>query len=186
MDQRGDQPKTVRSTFVSVVAWIAIAIGGFSTLMGVLQSIMFYVMFRSGLFPTQMPESDPHLPVLARFMFEHIQWISLTILIVSVVILTAGIGLLMRRDWARRLFIALLVGAILWNIGGVVIQYLFFSSMPDVPSSAPPDFQSGFEAVRLAIAIFSAILSLAVSVLFAWIAKRLLSPMIKAEFSGWA
>ncbi|HKK05010.1 MAG TPA: hypothetical protein VKA50_04090 [Gammaproteobacteria bacterium] len=172
-----------RSTFVTVVAWIFIAIAGFSTVMGILQNIMVNVMFSTDAFPLNAAGAEQHMPPVALFMFQNMRWLFLALLIASTVTLVAAIGMLLRKNWARRVIIAVLVLGIVWNLGGLVFQHVFISSMAPIPADMPPDFKTVFDVFRTVITVFSALIALVVSVLFGWIIKRLMSPIIRAEFS---
>jgi hypothetical protein len=73
-----------------------------------------------------------------------------------------------------------MVLGIVWNLGGLVLQFTMFSSMQDNFANAPgaPDMK----AVFIAFAVVGVLFALAFSGLFGWIATRLLSPAIAAEF----
>ena len=88
-----------RSTFVTVVAWIFIALSGFGALVGILQNIMLQTVLRSEEFGQAMQAAplQPGLPPFATFMFEHFQWFFLAALLANVVMLVVSIGLLKRR-----------------------------------------------------------------------------------------
>lgn len=176
-------PETAnRSTFVTVVAWIFIAIAGFSTVMGILQKVMVNIILGTDAFPLESAGAEQHIPPVALFMFQNMRWVFLAFLMASTVTLIAAIGLLLRKNWARRVIIGLLALAIVWNIGGLVVQHLFISSMPSLQADMPPDFKNVFDVFRIVITAFSVVVALVFSVLFGWIIKRLVSPIIRAEF----
>jgi len=177
-------PETAnRSTFVTVIAWIFIAVAGFSTVMGILQNVMVNVVFSTDAFPPGAAGAEQHIPPIALFMFQNMRWFFLALLIASTVTLIAAIGMLLRKNWARRVIIGLLVLAIIWNIGSLVAQHLFISSMPPMQGDVPPDFKNVFDVFRTVITVFSVLIAVVFSVLFGWIIKRLMSPTIRAEFS---
>jgi len=72
------------------------------------------------------------------------------------------------------------VFGIVWNLAGLVLQFAMFSSMQESFPRAPgaPDMKLFFTA----IAFVSVVFALAFSILFGWIAKRLLSPGVAVEF----
>jgi hypothetical protein len=170
-----------RSIFVTVVAWIFIALSGFGTMISILQNIMIQTML-SG------PEMEkalqaPHAagaPPLATFMAAHFQLFFLAFLVVSALMLAASIGLLKRKNWARLLFVGLMILGIVWHLGGLVLQFTMFSFMQDNFSNAPG--APNIKPFIIGMAIVSIIFALAFSGLFGWIAKRLLSPAVTAEF----
>ena len=93
----------VRSTFVTVLAWIFIVLAGFATIITSLQNVMIAVMFPTA----QMEEAAtqvkdlPGVPWFASWMFSYYQVFFLFFLVVSASMLTASIGLLKRKNWAR-------------------------------------------------------------------------------------
>ena len=110
-----------RSGFVTALAWLFIVLGGFATLMGLLQNLMINL-----LLPIAVREEgakDP--PWAAAFMFDYIHLIFLGFLAVSALTLAAAIGLLLRRNWARLVFIGLMGFGILWNLASAEIRREF-------------------------------------------------------------
>jgi hypothetical protein len=106
--------------------------------------------------------------------------IALAFLVVAVVELVAAIGLLNRKNWARLLFIGMMVLGIIWNLSGVVMQHIVLSSfleMPETPGPGPD-----FEIFMTVMKVFSWVIALGMSALFAWIIKRLVSPAVRQEF----
>ena len=176
----------VKSTFVTVLAWIFIALSGFSTLIGILQNIMIQVMMSAPDMQAAMEASkqSEEMPAIAQFMFNNIRWLFLLVLMVSATLFVSSIGLLKRKNWARILFIAIMAFGIIWNVGGFVFQLTMFSTMPGMPPDAPPDFQARFNTISIVIAVFGGIMALAFSTLFGWIIKRLVSAGIKQEFQA--
>lgn len=189
MENTNNKAGGSRSTFVSVVAWIFIAISAFATLVALLENVVVNMVFHAGAFPPLPAGTDQQIPPMAMFMFHNMRWLALGFLLISVVSLIAAIGLLLRKEWGRRLFIVVMVGAIVWNIGGLVFQSMFLSGMaatppmPAMPGNVPGDFAQGFEVFSTVMRIFSAVVALAICVLYGWIIKRLVSPKIRAEFA---
>lgn len=172
-----------RSTFVTVLAWIFIALSGFSFIISILQNIMIFTVFRSPEVSQAMQAPPPPgMPPAAAFMTSHFYLFFLAFLLLSAFTLASSIGLLKRWNWARLCFIGIMVLGILWNLGGLVFQFSMFSSMQEQFSAAAtrgaPDMQPFF----IAVAVVSVIFAVGFSVLFGWIAKRLLSPAVTAEF----
>ena len=166
---------TNKSTFVTVVAWLFIVGSGFATLVSVMQNIMFHYMFKKEAF-SQVPDN---MPAGASFMFENFQFIVLAFFFVSLAMFVSSIGLLKRKNWARLVFIVLMSFGILWMIGSVIFQVVFFSSMPEIPQGE--QFQD-FETMQSLMMWFSVLIGIGVTGLFAWIIKRLLSESVKQEF----
>lgn len=177
-----DTPSTSeRSAFVTAVAWVFIALSGFATLISILQNVMIYTFFPLDQMHAAMAQARQQhdMPALSFFMFEHIRELFAAVFVVTLATLIISVGLLKRRNWARILFICLLVFGILWNVAGVLWQVIFFRSMPLPPQAS---VQSQMETMFIVMEIFSVVIAVAMSVLFLWIIKRLISPTIRDEF----
>ncbi len=183
MENQNIHPPGGSSTFVSVVAWIFIVLSGIATLMSVLQNIMINTIFPLAQMRAPSGPGSEHMPAFMRFMFEHLRLIFVSFLLIVSGTLLAAIGLLRRKNWARLAFIAILGLGIVWNVGGLVLQQLMFSSMTSIPSKAPAEFQAEFTRAASIAFGFAAVMAIGFSVLFGWLIKRLLSQPIRAEFT---
>jgi hypothetical protein len=171
-----------RSTFINVLAWFFIIIGGFSTFISILQNIMFRMMFHSDEAnqALRQTENAKEIPAFAGFMLNHMDLFFLLFLAVSATSLVSAIALLKRKNWARVIFIALMSLGIVWNIAGVVLQFTMFNNIPEFANKdAPPEFENMMRLMQAA----SVIMVIAFTVLFGWIIKKLVSPQIRAEFN---
>ena len=166
-----------RSTFVTVVGWIFAVMSGFGLTMSVMQNIMLHTVF-----PLEQMTSDlpTNMPGMARFMFEHFALIAVLPLMISAVLLTASVGLIKRREWARKFMVVLMALAALWSAGSILIQIAWMGQLPSPPSGMAP----GFEAMQIIMTIFMLVWGLGLAALFGWIAKRLMSWETKQEFRG--
>lgn len=173
-----EQMKNNKSTFVTVVAWLFIVGSGLATVVSVMQNIVIHFMFKNKGF-SQTPDN---MPAGASFMIENIQLIMLVFLLVSLMMFVSSVGLLKRKNWARLIFIVLMSIGIVWMIVGIIFQLVFFSSMPEMQQSA--EFQD-FQAMQSLMMWFTALISIAMAGLFAWIIKRLFSEPIKQEFMAY-
>lgn len=171
-----------QSAFVTVVAWIFIALSGFGTVISILQNIMVQTVFRSPEVSQAMQTPPPGAPPFATFMVTHFQWFFLAFLLASSFTLVSAIGLLKRRNWARLSFIGLLSLAILWQVGGLALQFSIFSSIREQLSAAAVPGGPDMGPFFIAMAVVSILFAVGFSVLFGWIIKRLLSPAVAAEF----
>ena len=171
-----------RSNFVSVVAWVFIAIAAFTTFISLLQNILINTVFPVDRMSEITASDAAHAPAFALFMMQHIRAFVLMMLLAAVTMLVASIGLLRRMNWARLIFIALLALGIAWNLGGLILQQVMMSSMTRTMGQVPPDFATEFETMRHVTLVFGAVMALGISFLFGWIIKRLTSAGIRAEF----
>lgn len=174
---------TTRSTFVTVLAWIFIVFAGFSTFISLLQNVMINTMFPLEQMRSQGWSANQQMPAFFQFMLGHIQLFFLLFLLLSSSTLAAAIGLLRRKNWARLVFVAILALGIVWNVAGLVLQQVMFSSMSTPPSNAPAGFRAEFDHMTSIMFAFTVVMAVGFSVLFAWLIKRLVSAPIRGEFT---
>jgi hypothetical protein len=174
-----------RSTFVTVVAWIFIAIAGFATFISLLQALMFTFVFPADEFlKGDASREMEEMPAFFRFMIQNMQWFFVMFWSLCVLTLVAAVGLLRRKNWARVIFVGLMAFGILWNLGGIWLQEQMMSSFSKLPAHAPPEMGTGFEAMMVVMRFVWGAFAIGMSILFAWIIKRLISRSIRAEFNA--
>ncbi len=175
-------PTTPRSTFVTVLAWIFLLLSGFGSVIGVLQNVVIHTVM------LPMMHNDPlHGDALAQMpggvalMFEAMPWVFLAFLAVSLLGVVASVGLLKRRAWGRRLFIALMGALIAWQVAGFVMQVMLQRDIQSTfaTSGMPPESGMVFVVMHIVVGLFAA----AFIALFGWIIHRLTRPAIVAEFA---
>ena len=172
-----------RSTFVTVLAWTLIVLAGFSTLMSAAQNVMFAVVGFGELGAPSAAEME-QMPPVFRFMLANMRAVMLAFLLASVATLACAIGLLRRRNWARRALIALLALGIAWNLFGLVVQQLMFGTMHAPAPGMAPELQADFHRMATTIRIATALVALAFAALFGWIIRRLVSQPVREEFGA--
>lgn len=177
-------PPPFRSTFVSVLAWVFIGLAGFTTLIATLQNLLLQWLFLP--MAQQTPPMPTDLPLPMRFMAAHFAWFFRAFLLLSVLTLTAAIGLLRRREWARRLFVGLLGFAITYQVLGVAFQWWFAGSMMGLMHDphAPAQVDAVMADVMLAVRVFSTLFAVGIGVLFGWVIHRLCSAAVRLEFGA--
>ena len=171
--------KVERSTFVTVVAWLFIILSGFSTFVAILQNIMIHTMpLPKG------PEPPPDaVPTSVFFIFENVHILVLAFFFICLCTLIVSIALLKRKNWARLIFIGLLCLGIVWNMGALVLQHLFMSSMMEtIPDMAGDPAHERFEMMMTISRWFAVAFAIGVSLLFGWMIKKLSSVEIRSEF----
>lgn len=175
-----------RSSFVTSLAWTFIVLGGFTTLISVLENVMVNLAFPMEEIRGAMREAQgaQALPPFAAFMFEHLRFFAACFLAVSVFTLVSAIGLLKRMNWARLIFVGVMVLGVIWNLAGLVIPYFMSSSFPQIPDTAPHEFQQNFQLMMNIMKVVTAVIAIVFAALFAWFAKRLMSAEIKREFNA--
>ena len=166
---------TQQSTFVSVLAWIAILFSGLSAVMGWFQTLLISFLVP---FPPMTSAEAQGVPVFVAWVFDNFQLFVVALSVFWSVAFVFSIGLLRRREWARLGITALLaflaVAAVVVGVAQNLMMGNFFAGTTELPS----DFESGFLAMRVA----SGVMAVAFIAVFAWLALRLNSAQVRAEF----
>ncbi|MHB1057492.1 MAG: hypothetical protein ACYC0F_06385 [Rhodanobacter sp.] len=175
-----------RSTFVTVLGSIFAALAGFATLIGLAQNLMFQLVLQPAMQEQLAAQPvPPGMPASMGWMFVHMVWLFRGFLLLSIITLVAAIGLLLRRNWGRRLFIGLMAFAIVYQLLGLVLQWWFMGSMQQVMQlqpGVPAQFSSGIQGFMWVMRIFSTLIAIGLGILFSWIIRRLCSAPIRHEF----
>ncbi len=164
-----------RSTFVTVLAWIFIVGAGFISLVSGLQAVMVTTMFSGEEF-SALPDDAP---AMATFMSQFLVWFVYGFFALAVFTLVSSIALLKRRNWARIAFIFILSVGVLWQLGGLIMQFVMFSDLQSFPEEE--GFEE-FDRMTSLILWFSAAIALVISGLFVWLIRRLSTQPIIGEF----
>lgn len=164
-----------RSNFVTVLAWVMIAFGALSAMMALMQGVLL------NLYLPTLESTFSQAGPLAGFSFAFLRGWMLAGFAFSVLTTYAACALLQRRNWARIFHIVLfLLGSA--SHAAIAAALAFGTSLVILPLAdagiLPPELQSAFRAAAIACAI----LLLAFGVGYVWLARRLLSPAIAAEF----
>ena len=169
-----------KSGFVTTLGWIFVALSIMTAMVSILQNIMVHVLFNGPDFDRAMNTIPADTPWVFRLMLGNFKIFVGLFLVGSLVMLAASIGLLLRKNWARITMIVLMVGSIASQLLGLLAQFGVMGHMRQQIAVAPGAPDVGLFLV--AMTIFSAVIGLGFCILFGWIAKRLMSPEIAAEF----
>jgi hypothetical protein len=165
-----------QSLFVTVLGWILVVLSGMASVMGLFQNIFIFLAMRHAEIreASRAIRGPEGAPVVVRWAFQYMDWFFLAALVVSLTTLSASIGLLRRRNWARRLLMGLFGLGILYQAFGVAFLALY--PFGDVH----PEMAGMFLGIR----VMTVAMAVIVSVLFGWLIHKLASPGIRAEFGG--
>jgi len=167
--------RDARSVFVTVVAWLFIVFSALGLLMSIAQNVMISIM-----------PSFPQ-PTDANFLERNFQVLFLIPLVLSLAMLGISVGLLKRREWARKSFIGCLSLGVLYLAASLLFMWLMGTGSPAVPQGASPEFQESarqFESMRLTMFVVMAIFAVGVSGIFIWIISKLVQPTVCDEFAN--
>lgn len=168
-----------RSRFVTVTAWVFIVLGAMATVWAGLQNATVASM------ATDLPPARG-TPLVTGLLLAYLPWVAGAGLALSVATLTAAVGLLLRLDWARRVFIGVLALAIVANLLGLWIQHEVVQSVVDSTLQSaplPPQAAGVFGGFVIAARVMGGVVTLGACALLAWIIGRLMSPAVRQEFA---
>ena len=167
-----------RSRFVTFVAWLFILLAAFACEWAVIQSAT-----QSSWMP---PSADrAAMPWLTGLLLRYLPWVFSCAIALSLATMVCAFGLLRRIEWARRVFIGLLMVAIAVVVGSLWLQQELVHLLVDgalrqatLPQSAAELFGGMVTAARLMAAAVSLVAGLGL----AGIIRRLMSPAVRQEF----
>ncbi|MET7142783.1 hypothetical protein M3S04_14240 [Xanthomonas sp. PPL139] len=171
-----------RSSFVTILAWIFIALSGFGTVVGVMQVFVLFVVFDHVQFADLIRRLPPEMPPTTAFIFSNFRWLFLGTVLFSVWTLASSIGLLRRLNWARWCFIGAMVLVIAWNLGGAVVQVQMIGFMQKQLALAQMHGAPDMQPMMWAMAAIGVVFAAVFVALHGWIIARLLSRPVAAEF----
>jgi len=171
-----------RSLFVTATAWVFILLGALASVSALVQNA-WVASLMPGL---QMSGGRGALPLLTGLLVGYLPWVVGTGLVVSLATLASAIGLLLRLDWARRVFIGLLAFAIVANLLGLwlqqeVLQSLVNNTLSTV--SIPAQALGVFGGFVTAARVMAVLVTLFACALLGWIIRRLMSSSVRQEFA---
>jgi hypothetical protein len=169
-----------QSVFVTVTAWIFIVLGALASVSALVQNA-----FVASLAPAGAAHL-PALPLMTGLLMGYLPWVVGTGLAMSLATLASAIGLLLRLDWARRVFIGLLVVAIVANLLGLWLQHEVVQSVvANTLSGAPLPAQAigVFGGFVTAARVMALLVTLGACGMLAWIIRCLMSASVRQEFA---
>lgn len=167
-----------QSNFVTVLAWIAIIISGFVTLIMIMQYILFNSFENFMAMPYADVSGGGHMPDHFGSMFGLMKLIAIFIFTVSAGSLISAIGLLYRKNWARIVFIVMISFCIIFVVIGYLAQVSIFFIVPGLTAAGFPEFNQ----MIIVMLLFSSLFNIGLVVLFGWLIKKLGSKPVRVEF----
>lgn len=171
-----------RSGFVTATAWVAIALALFAAFSALVQHTPL------GALPgaLQAGQDGMRLPLLMSLLIAYRQWVWLAGLLWSIAMLASAIGLLLRLDWSRQVFIGVLWVAIAAGLGGLWLQHEVVQSVVAntlTQASLPPQVLAVFSSFVAAARWMAVLVTLGACLVMAWIIRALRLPGIRREFA---
>jgi hypothetical protein len=100
-------------------------------------------------------------------------------------LLVGAIGLLLRREWARRVVIVLLAIVMVANVAGLWLQYEFVQAMVNGTlqhNALPAEAVQVVGQLVVVAKVMGFLLALMLSIGLGWMIRRLRSPIVRQEF----
>ncbi|MBI3367407.1 MAG: hypothetical protein HY021_02810 [Burkholderiales bacterium] len=166
-----------RSLFVTLTAWAFIVLAAAATACALVQNAMVDSLTMAHL---------GTLPFGVGLLMAYLPWVMGSSLFISVATLATAIGLLLRMEWARRVFIGLLALAIVGNLAGLWLQQELMLAVADQTLARvrlPQPAAEVFGGFVVGARVMAGMLTLAGCALLGWIAQRLMSPSVRQEFA---
>src|SRR5689334_16884191 len=104
-----------RSPFVTATAWLFIVLAAVSAV------FVWTSPLLAAMFPAWAPR--PALPGLSALIVSHLGWVIAGATLLAAAVLACATGLLLRLEWARRVFIALLAVVLAAHLAGLWVQH---------------------------------------------------------------
>jgi hypothetical protein len=176
-----------RSSFVTALAWILIAVSGFGTFVSSLQAVMLTFFLPSEHFWSNAPA--PHgienIPPFMQFSSLEVRYFFLAFWLLTALTLVCSVGLLRRKNWARLIVVGIFGLGVIWNLSGIWLKWhMFSSSSTQLLLAEAPEFRRQFDTMRVAILVSTTIFAIAVVALLGWLIKRLVSLPVRREFGA--
>jgi hypothetical protein len=176
------------NNFVTVLAWISIGLALLGLLYGLVQTVMGLVLPADFYLRMLNPYGGepPALPPLMHWLYTNTLLMGLLMLVMSAIFLWVSWGVLKRREWARKGFIAVLVLGTLWQFACIFALPQFIEGMLAIQGGALPQGQTlppEFEGFMTAAMLMGGLVAVVFAVLHLWIIWKLCTPAVREEFS---
>lgn len=176
-------------SFVTVLAWISIALALLGLLYGLMQTVMGLVLPADFYLRMLNPYGGepPRLPPLMHWMYTNTLLMGVLMFVLSAIFLWVSWGVLKRREWGRKGFIAVLVLGTLWQFACIFALPQFIEGMLAVQAGALPQGQAmppELESFMTAAMLMGGVVAVVFAALHLWIVWKLCTPAVRAEFDG--
>ena len=169
-----------RSSFVTGMAWISIALGVLGAVSGLLQAAMLPALPLDAMMQS-LAGAEMALPPALAWLFSHLQLLNLLSLLSSALFAWVSWGLLQRREWGRRGFIAFLVFGALAGIVAAAWCGRVLDGM-DAGAAHAGDIDPLLAQLQAAMRATLWVAAAAVALLHGAIVWKLCTPLVRAEF----
>lgn len=174
------------SSFVTSLAWSFLLLAILGTGIYLIQLLMMLTVFSAADYQAiaRDLEATQAMPAALVWITRHVYvWIML-MLGLSLLTLFASIALLRRRNWARMVFVWMMMLGVVSNVAGAVAPFFMRATLESFLQTFPVEMRAELQAMATVMTWVSLILAVVFALLFGWCAIKLMSPAIKREFSA--
>lgn len=170
-----------RSLFVTFTAWAVIVLALLAASVALVQRADL-----ASLLP-QLPQSGSHgLPIITGLLLQHLPWVLAVVGVLSALLVACAVGLLLRLEWARRVFIGTLAVVIAANLLGLWLQHEVVQALVQntLSRGGLPAAAAGlFGGFATAAQVMAVLVTLAACGLLGWVIRGLMSEPVRQEFA---
>jgi len=174
-----------RSEFVTVMAWISLALGLMGVVSGIMQGVMLLAMPADRMVHDLLGAIAPEtrLPPAILWIFGNLGLLNFLSLLSSALFAAVSYGLLKRFEWGRVGFVLFLAASALAGILGAAVFVHFLSLAYDMTGAEIADIDPAFQSMQSAMKVAMVVAALLIAVLHGAIIWKLYRPEIRAEFN---
>ena len=174
-----------RSEFVTVMAWISLALGLAGVASGIMQGVMLLAIpadrMIHDLLGAVAPEAQ--LPSAMLWIFGNLGLLNFLSLLSSALFTVVSYGLLKRYEWGRVGFVLFLAASALAGILGVAVFVHFLSLASGMAGADIAEIDPAFQSLQSAMKVAMIVAALLIAILHGAIIWKLYRPDIRAEFT---
>jgi len=175
-------PKTFNvgapSRFVTITAWLAIVLAA---------AVALLAGWQQAELASLLPQWQQRpLPTVSGWLLRGMPWVLATAAGLALLLLASAIGLLLRLDWARRVFIGLVALAIAANLFGLWLQHEAVQLWVQQTLGAvvlPGPAAGVFGGLLTLAQVMAGMVTVAAALMLAWVISRLNSESVRQEFA---
>lgn len=176
-----EQPRA--TPFINVLAWVFILLAAGGVVMGLVQNLIihFWPPLADLVRQHQTAPTGAGVFSVQRLFVGNLPAIMFVNVLVSGVLLVAAVGLLRRLNWARLLFIGLMLMGIVWAAGSFILV-IQTDPLSAALQDVPPEYQPAMAGARTPSLLAGGLFTLLFCALLGWIAWRLSARDVARQF----
>ena len=174
-----------RSEFVTVMAWISLALGVAGMASGIVQGMMLLAMPTDRMLHDFLGVIAPEaqLPPAMLWVFGNLGLLNFLSLLSSALFAMVSYGLLKRFEWGRVGFVLFLAASALAGLSGAAVFVHFLSLTSGMAGADIAAIDPAFQSLQSAMKTAMVVAALLIAVLHGAIIWKLYRPEICAEFT---